>query len=157
MDMAPLTPGRCRGAAGRPWVRLLLATGTLACADFDGISDPRLADQVIEVPEFARDIVPIFERRCAIGGCHTPGAAQAGLVLSPDDAHGALVNQPSHLRPDRVRVIPGDADASWLMTMLREDQAARGGFSRMPLASRPLTPNQLATIANWIDRGAPPE
>jgi hypothetical protein len=145
------------GALGRGV--LLLGAGIVACADFEGINDPtrRLPDQVVEVPDFNRDIVPIFELRCAIGGCHTPSARQANLVLTRDSAHAALVNRPAQLRPDRVRVVPGDADASWLMAMLGEDQSARGGFSRMPLASSPLTPNQLATIANWIDRGAPPD
>ena len=158
MDVALLTR-RPRPFGALRLGRLLIGAGIVACADFEGISDPtrRLPDQVVESPDFQQDIVPIFELRCATGGCHTPAARQADLVLTRDSAHTALVNRPAQLRPDRVRVVPGDADTSWLMSMLGEDQSARGGFSRMPLASSPLTPNQLATIVNWIDRGAPPD
>ena len=131
----------------------------VSCADFTGASDPThgLPDTVIEDPVFQRDIVPIFERRCALGGCHSPGSAQAGLVLTRGEAHQMLVNQPSHLRPSEVRVVPFNSATSWLMIMLRAEQEPRGGFSRMPLGASPLTPNQIATIANWIDRGARPE
>ncbi|HSA57446.1 MAG TPA: hypothetical protein VLE53_17170 [Gemmatimonadaceae bacterium] len=127
-----------------------------ACADFTGGIDPTygLPDVVVEDPDYLRDVVPIFERRCALGGCHSPGSAQAGLVLTRDAAHQMLVDAPARLRPGEVRVVPFDAASSWLMVMIGEEQAPRGGFSRMPLGSNPLTPNQIATIANWIDRGA---
>lgn len=137
----------------------LVSCLALSCADFTGAIDPAhgLPDTVVEDPVFLRDVVPIFERRCALGGCHSPASAQAGLVLTRDVAHQMLVNQPSRLRPSEVRVVPFDAAGSWLMTMVRPEQEPRGGFSRMPLGSSPLTPNQIATIANWIDRGARPE
>lgn len=137
----------------------LMSCLALSCADFTGAIDPThgLPDLVVENPVFLRDIVPIFERRCAFGGCHSPGSAQAGLVLTRDVAHQMLVGQPSRLRPTEVRVVPSNSASSWLMTMISEEQAPRGGFSRMPLGSSPLTPNQIATIANWIDRGASPE
>lgn len=142
-----------------PLLPALVTLLSASCADFTGAIDPThgLPDVVVADPAFLRDVAPIFERRCAFGGCHSPGSAQAGLVLTRGVAHGMLVNQPSRLRPSEVRVVPGSAATSWLMTMLREEQAPRGGFSRMPLGSGPLTPNQLATIANWIDRGATPE
>ncbi|HEX7120935.1 MAG TPA: hypothetical protein VF178_01105 [Gemmatimonadaceae bacterium] len=128
----------------------------LSCADFEGAVDPThgFPDTVVAVPVFSRDIAPLFERRCAIGGCHTPQSAQASLVLTPDVAYDNLVGVPSRLRPTEIRVVPGDAPSSWLMAMIGDDQAARGGFSRMPLGSSPLTPNQIATIANWINHGA---
>lgn len=128
----------------------------LSCADFEGAVDPThgFPDTVVATPVFSRDIAPLFERRCALGGCHTPQSEQAGLVLTPDLAYDDLVGVPSRLRPTEIRVRPGDAPGSWLMAMIGDDQAARGGFSRMPLGSGPLTPNQIATIANWINQGA---
>lgn len=138
---------------------MLMSLCAASCADFTGTIDPThgLPDVVVEDPVFLRDIVPIFERRCAFGGCHSPASAQAGLVLTRNVAHPMLVDQPARLRPAEVRVVPFSAATSWLMTMIREEQGPRGGFSRMPLGSGPLTPNQIATIANWIDRGASPE
>jgi hypothetical protein len=38
--------------------------------------------------------------------------------------------------------------------MISADDAARQGYSRMPLATQPLTPNQIATIVRWIEQGA---
>jgi hypothetical protein len=139
-------------------VAALVAAGIFgACADFDGVVNPTggLPDVVVDVPQFTRDIVPIFERRCGIGGCHSEAARQGGLVLTPTAAHAALVNKPAQTRIGQVLVRPGDAANSWLVIAIRDDDARRLGLARMPLASGPLTPNQIQTIVNWISRGAP--
>ena len=136
----------------------LAAAGILgACADFDGVLNPTggLPDVVVAVPQFARDIVPIFERRCGIGGCHSEVAHQGGLVMTATAAHAAIVNQPAQTRLGQILVRPGDADNSFLVIAIRDDEARRMGLARMPLASGPLTPNQIQTIVNWINRGAP--
>jgi hypothetical protein len=127
-----------------------------ACADFSGSSDAAhgLPDAAVVTPDFDRDVQPLIERRCAIGGCHTPRSRQAGLVLVRDSAWDALVGRPSRLRGGEILVRAGDAANSWLLVMIDADAARRGGLSRMPLASGPLTPNQITTIANWIDQGA---
>jgi hypothetical protein len=139
-------------------VLMLVAAGVIgACADFDGVLSPTggLPDVVVAVPQFSRDIVPIFERRCGIGGCHSDAAHQGGLVLTPSAAHAAIVNKPAQTRIGQILVRPGDADNSWLVIAIRDDETRRMGLARMPLASGPLTPNQIQTIVNWINRGAP--
>ncbi len=139
-------------------VVMLVAAGVIgACADFDGVVNPTggLPDVVVAVPLFNRDIVPIFERRCGIGGCHSESAHQAGLVLTPSAAHASLLNRPSQTRLGQILVRPGDADNSWLVIAIRDDDVRRLGLARMPLASGPLTPNQIQTIVNWVNRGAP--
>lgn len=130
---------------------------TVGCADFEGTVAPTfgLPDVIPDAPTLARDVQPLFDRRCAFGGCHSVATRQAGLVLVRGSSHGALVNRPSLLQGSRTLVVPGDTAASWLMTMISTDDDARIGYSRMPLAATPLTPNQIATIARWIDRGAP--
>jgi hypothetical protein len=136
---------------------LALAAAFGACADFEGIvnSTGGLPDVVVEIPEFQRDIMPIFERRCGIGGCHSESAHQAGLVLTRLFAHAALINRPSQTRQGEVLVRPGDAANSWLVIAISDDAARRMGLARMPLGSGPLTPNQIQTIVNWVNRGAP--
>ena len=136
---------------------LVLAAVYGACADFEGVVTPTggLPDVVVEAPQFQRDIVPIFERRCGIGGCHSESSHQAGLVLTRTAAHAALVNKPSQTRIGEVLVRPGNADASWLVIAIRDDAARRMGLARMPLGSGPLTANQIQTIVNWVNRGAP--
>lgn len=144
-------------------MRLLLAftsavvVTVAACADYDGITDPTLGlpDELVAEPQLARDIMPIVERRCAIGGCHSVATAQAGLVLVTGEMHGAVVNRPSALKTGEVLVRPGDGDNSWLVILLRDDVTRRGGFARMPLGSGALTANQVTNIVNWINRGAP--
>lgn len=127
-----------------------------ACADF-GALDPTsgLPDAVVAAPTLERDVQPILDRRCAYGGCHSKASQQAGLVLVAGASHGALVGHGSSLRPGETLVVPGDSARSWLLAMLGDDEARRGGFSRMPLAAAPLTTNQLATIARWVALGAP--
>jgi hypothetical protein len=67
----------------------------------------------------------------------------------------ALVNQPSRTRGGQVLVRPGDANNSWMVIAIGDDAARRLGLARMPLGSGPLTPNQIQTIVNWVNRGAP--
>ena len=139
------------------WGILIMAAAFGACADFEGVIAPTggLPDVVVQTPQFQRDIVPIFERRCGIGGCHSESSHQAGLVLTAAAAHAALVNKPAQTRLGEVLVRPGNADNSWLVIAIRDDAARRQGLARMPLGSGPLTPNQIQTIVNWVNRGAP--
>jgi hypothetical protein len=127
------------------------------CADFELAVDPTggLPDVEVQNPSFARDIQPIFTKRCSIGGCHTLLSRKAELVLAEGYAYDSIVNRPSWLVPLLDRVEPGDATTSWLVHMIEDDDAARLNFPRMPLASEPLTDNQIATIVNWIENGAP--
>jgi hypothetical protein len=128
-----------------------------ACADFDSGVDPAfgLPDVVVAMPSFSADIQPILDRRCVVGGCHTLATGQADLTLDRTVSYVELVNVPSTLNPAFDRVVPGDAANSWLARMIGPDPSARDGNVRMPLASPPLTANQIQTIINWIQRGAP--
>lgn len=128
----------------------------LGCADFETPIDPAggAPDVLVPNPSFAQDVQPILEIRCATGGCHSPGTRQAGLVLAPASAYDALVNAPATLRPGQFRVVPAQPDQSWLVAMIVPDASGRGTTSRMPLASQPLTSNQIATIVRWIEQGA---
>ena len=128
---------------------------TAGCADFDGVTEANGSDTVVVAAQFQRDVSPILELRCGIGGCHSKAAHQAGLVLTPDSAYGALVGKPSQTRGGQVLVRPGDAENSFMVHAIRDDASRRLGLARMPLGSGPLTPNQIQTIVNWINRGAP--
>ena len=128
----------------------------LGCADFESAVDPTggAPDTLVPNPSFTTNVVPIFEKRCSVGGCHSLATSQAGLALTAGQAYDALVGVPSSLRPPIPRVSPRDPAGSWLVAMISADQTARQGFSRMPLATQPLTSNQIATIVRWIEQGA---
>lgn len=145
-----------RRATAAGCVVTLLVGWMWACTDFTVTRDPTggLPDVIVARPSFETDIQPIFTRRCTRGGCHSLASAQAGLVLERSYAYDSLVNRPA-LLADFVRVKPGDYTNSWLWRMIVADAGPRFGLARMPLLSTPLTPNQVQTIVNWIDEGAP--
>ena len=127
------------------------------CADFESTVDPTggLPDVEVLNPSFANDIQPILTRRCAIGGCHTVNTARATLVLTAGHAYDSIVNKTAFLAPQFDRVEPGNADSSWVVRMIEENDARRVNFARRPLGGQPLTRTQIATIVNWIENGAP--
>lgn len=126
------------------------------CADYESTVDPTggLSDVEVANPSFANDIQPIFTKRCSIGGCHSLYSARAEMVLLPGHAYDSIVNKESYLNPPMARVAPGDTLNSWLLRMIKDSDADRLNFARMPLGGQPLTRNQIATIVNWIENGA---
>ena len=134
----------------------VIAGATFGCANFDTPVDPAggAPDTLVPTPSFTADVLPIFEKRCSVGGCHSFVTRQAGLSLTATDAYSLLVGVPATLQPARLRVQPSQPDQSWLVTMISADDGARQNYSRMPLATQPLTTNQIATIVRWIEQGA---
>lgn len=102
-------------------------------------------------PSFANDIQPIFNSNCAIAGCHDSATAQAGLILAQGQAYGNLVNVDSTREPDKKRVLPSDADNSYLVIKLEGRQTVGG---RMPVGGS-ISAVDLQNIKNWINNGAP--
>lgn len=97
----------------------------------------------------------VFSPTCALSGCHTGpsgDALPAGMDLASADASFAnLVGVASVQDPARLRVAPGDADASYLVHKI-EGTAATG--ARMPLGGTALDPATIDAIRAWIDAGA---
>lgn len=102
-----------------------------------------------DAPDFARDVWPLFERSCV--DCHRDVDDDGG----PKRPKGELVlTSPKAIlaggRGGAV-LVPGDADASSLVhviTLLPDDPDA------MPPRGAPITADEAATIAAWIDAGA---
>lgn len=93
--------------------------------------------------------------RAACTQCHTSQgrAPAANLNLLPDAAHAQLVNVPSIQKPGAVRVIPGDADNSYLVQKLEGHPGIVG--QRMPRNAGPfLTEGQMLIIRRWVTQGA---
>ncbi len=89
-----------------------------------------------QVPDFTRDIQPIFQQSCY--PCHAAKAQMGGLRL--DSRKIAL---------DKVI----DAGHSANSTLVKRITGA-GDQPRMPLSGKPLTVEQIALIKRWIDAGA---
>src|SRR5437868_5470342 len=85
-------------------------------------------------PDFARDIQPIFQKRCYV--CHGPQAQMKGLRF--DDRQAAM----------RV-IVPGDSAHS---SLIARTIGVDGKF--MPPVGQRLTDKEIATLRAWVDKGA---
>lgn len=112
--------------------------------------DPDPDETTKEDPLFATDIQSIFNSNCVGGGCHN-ATASAGLILSQGQAYNNLVNVDSTSEPNFKRVLPNDAQNSYIVMKLEGRQTVG---SRMPLNRSPLTTVQIQNIKNWINKGA---
>ena len=95
----------------------------------------------------------IFDPGCAT--CHTDVGRNpsAGLNLKAGSAFANLVNVPSSGLPGAVRVIPGNANTSYIVQKLEGAVGIAG--SRMPRNGPPfLTDAQVKMIRDWIAAGA---
>jgi hypothetical protein len=92
--------------------------------------------------------------RPACTNCHNAvGSRFNGLDLSPAVSYGNLVNVASTGKAGAVRVIPGDAENSYLIHKL-EGRSTIAGV-RMPLGGPFLESGQIQVIERWIEIGAP--
>ena len=119
-----------------------LSLGFLSCKD--QVTDPN-TDPIV-FPDagvsYSRHVEALFQQRCALSGCHSSGAAAAGLALTMP-SYSSLMNFQPRL------VNPGSSSNSLLV------QRIDGRLSpRMPFNSQPLTTNQISGIKKWIDEGA---
>jgi mono/diheme cytochrome c family protein len=92
--------------------------------------------------DFARDIQPIFAKRCF--ACHGPDAFEGGLQLHKRER--ALAETDSGERA----IVPGNTEASAILERI----AAEDADYRMPPKGKPLAPDQIELIRRWIAEGA---
>ena len=88
--------------------------------------------------------------------CHTSTgrAPSGGLNLNHDAAYDQLAGVAARAKPGAVRVIPGDADNSYLVQKLLGMPGIVG--RRMPFNGPPfLTDGQITIVQRWIAIGAP--
>lgn len=113
------------------------------------------------------DVQTVFEnagcgRRRPGGGlatCHSTDNAVGVIDLIGESAFDALVGVESTTYPGHTLVIPGDADASFLMQKLLNELGDAGTLGEpMPLGEgiqwSPIPDNELGLIRNWIESGA---
>ena len=99
-----------------------------------------LAMAAAAVPSYFRDVRPILGERCAV--CHQQNMRSGRLSLA---THAALME--GGLSGPAIK--PAAPDASPLL------QQISGSSPKMPKAGRPLSPEQVRIIREWIEAGAP--
>ena len=93
--------------------------------------------------------------RTACTQCHTNQGRTpaANLNLLPEFGYAQLVGVASIQKPGAVRVVPGDAENSYLVHKLDGRSGIVG--QRMPRNAGPfLTEGQMLIIRRWINQGA---
>jgi hypothetical protein len=96
----------------------------------------------------------VFAVRCANPACHDgtfePDFRTMQSTYSSLVYHDVTKNDPQNSYD--YRVVPGDAEASWLYNRVTTDDQVLG---RMPLYAEPLSSSELKAIRGWINKGAP--
>jgi mono/diheme cytochrome c family protein len=93
--------------------------------------------------DYLSQIKPVFRQHCY--SCHGLRSQKGGL----------RVDTVAHLLKGGSRgpaIVPGKSQASLLLRVLRGQEEDP---PRMPLGKEPLSAEQIALIARWIDQGAP--
>jgi hypothetical protein len=91
--------------------------------------------------DFQKQVQPVLRSRCQ--GCH--GAAQQISGLRLDTRQGALAGGYSG-----AVIVPGNSAESKLIQRVTGGK----GVMIMPPAGKPLTPDEVAILKQWIDQGA---
>lgn len=101
--------------------------------------------------DYPTDVGKIIVNRCATSGCHNSQSYQAAADLNlstyPDLFKGSVNGSP---------VIPFRSDFSSLCYFINSyDDLGPVNIPTMPLNGTRLTKDEVKTIKNWIDKGAP--
>ncbi|MCB9680120.1 MAG: hypothetical protein H6733_01490 [Alphaproteobacteria bacterium] len=105
-------------------------------------------------PTLSGDIAPLFQRNCTTSGCHGGPEAQTGLDLSDGVAWAQLVGVASSEAPSVDRVVPGNADDSYLIHKLEGTAEAVGGSGDIMPPGFGLAQSDIDLVRAWIEAGA---
>jgi hypothetical protein len=114
-------------------------------------------DEEVIVPEPTLSSIQenVFKPGCSQSSCH--GAREeGGLSLVSGNSFAELVNVPAEDdeadNAGKLRVVPGDPDASFLIQKLEGPEAGEG--DQMPDSGDPLPQEVIDVIRQWIEDGA---
>ncbi|MFT3697914.1 MAG: hypothetical protein QM831_32540 [Kofleriaceae bacterium] len=96
----------------------------------------------------------VFDKSCAVTGCHDAHGHSGGLNLSAGASHTSLVGVASTSGEGWSRVTAGDPSASYLMVALGVEAGPAPMDGLMPLSSPGLCQQKLDAITRWISAGA---
>jgi hypothetical protein len=104
---------------------------------------------------FASNIQPIFNRSCALSGCHVPGSLGGNLDLTAGHSYQQIVNHDAFQQPRKKRVLPGNPDGSYLVQKVEGAPGISGlpmpqGCPVPPPGGSCLGPDDLPAIRTWI-------
>jgi len=135
-----------------------IALGALAACGSDGNKPDAGATFA---PNLAAIRSEIFSGTCALSTCHAPPTVAAKLDLRNDGLCSLMVGHSSCLFGERLIIVPGKPDLSFLVDKLRGRNLATGqdptcGTTnmQMPSGGPPLAEDKIVQIETWIRNGA---
>ncbi|WPB82075.1 PKD domain-containing protein [Archangium violaceum] len=142
------------------WLSPAVATATTYTFQVtvsDGtVSVTRTLDVQVGVPEYARDIQPIWDAQCT--SCHSSGG-RGGLNLLAGSSYASLVNTAAAGAPcggkGYTRVVPGNPDESLLVSKISPTPICGARMPTNDTSHFDNNPGQLIRIRSWILAGAP--
>ena len=151
---------RRRGGRAAPRGLALLLVGWLTgCAGSGGGGGTPPRTTTTTSPgsvSYKSNIQPVFNRSCAIAGCHRPPTSAQQLDLTKNVSYGQLVNVPSTEQPAVMRVAPGNPDDSYLIQKIEGTPGISGG--QMPVGCPGTVPclsgDQMDMFRTWVTEGA---
>ena len=103
---------------------------------------------------FKLNIQPIFDRNCAVSGCHVLPTPPQGRVLSSGFAYTNTVSVVSVENTPMERIHPKDAENSYLYRKITGRPAAGTNAMPPPGATSLPTAEEKDRIRDWINEGA---
>jgi hypothetical protein len=101
----------------------------------------------------------IFDRSCALSGCHDSQTHQNGLILEPGASYtnlfGVMPFNQAASDAGWKRVMPGDPTTSYVFRKITGDLPDSTFGVRMPFHRAALDPHLIDVIMLWIQSGAP--
>jgi len=145
------------------WWALGLLAPLVGCIETSG--NPPTPPNCMGDPTMAAIQDGIFSRSCAFGSCHAGANPAASLDLSAGHACANLVEQKTCVFNNRMRVVPGHPEQSYLLNKLSGQElgddpdgpcavAANGHSQRMPLGGEPMCQGRVDQVRAWIAAGA---
>jgi hypothetical protein len=127
--------------------------------DLDGNTDSNVVEASLSTNvSFELNVQPIFTDDCGVVGCHVPGSPTGGLILAEGFAFSQIVNVSAGEAPTLNYVTPGDPADSFLAVKINYNglfaTKGKGSLMPAPATGSTLSPDEIATIANWIAQGA---
>ena len=91
----------------------------------------------------------IFSKSCAFSSCHSSASsASAGLQLHDEEAVLNMIDHPATQSPEKMLVVPGDPENSYLIQKMRGYQLAEGTDSMPPGTT--LCEGKIQLVEDWI-------
>lgn len=104
-----------------------------------------------ETVTFTEVKAEVLMTSCAASSCHGSANGTGGLALTDAGAYAAVVDVESQGEPGKILVVPGDAEASYLVHKL---EGTHEVGDAMPPPAGGHDPEAIRRLKVWIDAGA---